>query len=363
LKAINPNFFGALLAVALLAGSPASATSQVSAELESMYKADQSARSPGPGKQIDWPLLMVEDEKRLARVRQLLFKGALSSGHDFEHAAMIYQHGGTALDSLMAHDLAVIAVIKGNGHARWLAAASLDRYLRGIGDPQRFGTQSKFLPNGEQQFESINSKVPDSLRRVFGVPALASAMIRPAPPYPAQAPQDPAAAQEIEQMISNAEADMSAATSGKLDLDWAAMSGRASVRRERLRTLLEQDQLRTGREYYHAAMMTMQSGEEPDDFLTAHDLAVAAIGKGEPRAAQVAAESLDRFLKRTGRLQRYATQFEIVKHNPPRIYPFDPAIPDFIRAQYGVPTLAAARKYEAKLLAANKKRKDVFPAN
>lgn len=358
----NPHIFGVLLAATLVAGSPASATSPVSAELENMYKADQTARTPEPGKQIDWRLLVAEDDKRLKRTRQLIAKGALVSGQDFAHAAMIYQHGGTALDALMAHDLAVIALIKGNGQAQWLAAASLDRYLRGIGEPQRFGTQSRGLPGGEMQLEAVDPKVPDSLRRIFGVPALAHAMTRPAPPYPAQAPQDPAAVQEFDQMISNAEADMSAATSGKLDVDWAAINGRALARRERLRTLLGQDQLRTAREYYHAAMM-MQSGDEPDDFLTAHDLAVAAIGKGDARAARVAAESLDRFLMRTGRLQRYATQIEMVNRNPPRIYPFDPAIPDFLRVQYGAPTLAAARKNEAKLRAAYKKRREVFPAN
>ena len=346
MNAVNSRFIGALLAAAFFVCSPASAASPVSAELEAMYKADQKARKPVPGKQVDWPTLMAEDGKRLKRVRELVANGSLSTGQDFANAAMLFQNGGTALDALMAHDLAVIALIKGVGTTKWLAAASLDRYLRGVGNPQRFGTQLAAVGGGKMQLEAVDPKVPDSLRRAFGVPALA----RSAPPNPDQAAQDPAAAQEIVQMISSADADLKTLTTGKPGVDWTAIDSRAQARRERVRTLLEKDQLRTAKEFYHAAMMMLNS-PEPDDVLTAHDLAVVAISKGEARAAQVAAESLDRFLMRTGRQQRYATQIEIANQNPPRIYPVDPAVSDFLRNQYGVPTLAAAQQHEAKLRA------------
>jgi hypothetical protein len=43
--------------------------------------------------------------------------------------------------AFFAHVLAVTALGKGNAGARWLAAASLDRYLHRLGQPQIFGTQ------------------------------------------------------------------------------------------------------------------------------------------------------------------------------------------------------------------------------
>ena len=54
---------------------------------------------------------------------------------------MVFQHGETQEDILFAHVLAVTALGKSNARARWLAAASLDRYLHRLGQPQIFGTQ------------------------------------------------------------------------------------------------------------------------------------------------------------------------------------------------------------------------------
>ena len=206
------------------------------------------------------------------------------------------------------------------------------------------------------QRQPVDATVPDSLRRVFAVPALAHAMTDSAPPDPSRTAQDPTAAAELEQMFVAIEAQTRAAESGKPVTDWAALNSRGKARRERVRALLGQDQLSTARDYYHAATI-MQRGTEPDDYLMAHDLAVAAIINGEARAALVAAGSLDSFLKRTGRPQRYATQVEVTNLGTPQLYPIEPSVPDFLRVQFGAPTLATAEKYVAKLLEGYKKRK------
>jgi len=60
---------------------------------------------------------------------------------------MVYQHGKGADDILLANALAVTAIGKGNLGARWLAAASLDRLVDRLKQPQVFGTQ--FQRNGD----------------------------------------------------------------------------------------------------------------------------------------------------------------------------------------------------------------------
>jgi hypothetical protein len=66
----------------------------------------------------------------------------------------------------------------GRADAGWIAAASLDRYLLSIGQPQIYGTQ--FGSNGQK---SLDPKlIPDAFRRQMNVPALADQT--PAAPKP-----------------------------------------------------------------------------------------------------------------------------------------------------------------------------------
>ncbi len=51
------------------------------------------------------------------------------------------QHGDAADDYLLAHILAVEAIVKGDASSKWISAATLDRYLQAIGKSQIFGTQ------------------------------------------------------------------------------------------------------------------------------------------------------------------------------------------------------------------------------
>jgi ketosteroid isomerase-like protein len=165
------NFFAtAVLACAFVSAASAN-------ELQSLFEEDQADRAPG--KPLDWETIGVRDEAREQRVKELLRAGSLQSGADYYHAAMILQHATEPDDYLLAHDLCVIAIGKGEQRAKWLAAASLDRFLGAIGRPQRFGTQfvskRSFHP---PRLAPVDPNVPDQLRRELNVPTLAEAKVK-----------------------------------------------------------------------------------------------------------------------------------------------------------------------------------------
>lgn len=94
--------------------------------------------------------VIANDAARRKRVHELLEQGVLQTGADFHDAAFIYQHGDQPGDYLLAHILAVAAVSKGDPRGRWISAATLDRYLQSIGEPQVFGTQ--YLSRGYAEY-------------------------------------------------------------------------------------------------------------------------------------------------------------------------------------------------------------------
>ena len=113
-----------------------------------------------------------EDFDRLKRTSALLESDALKSGIDFYYAAYIFQHSKKPEDFLKAHHLSVIAISKGYD-ARWISAATLDRYLQSIGRQQIYGTQ--FLANeiGEYIRQPVEAGiVSDPERALLKVPAL-----------------------------------------------------------------------------------------------------------------------------------------------------------------------------------------------
>lgn len=143
-------------------------------EMSRLFQADQADRQAGLGK-IDWAVVGKADARRREATRALIAKGALHTGEDFEHAAFVFQHGGTAQDYLLAHTLAMIAVAKGDKGAIWIASATLDRYLQQIGQSQIYGTQYTVRDKGEPTQEPYDrGLISDALRRQLGVPPLAT---------------------------------------------------------------------------------------------------------------------------------------------------------------------------------------------
>ncbi len=107
--------------------SSAQSATRDNEELKRMYQEDQSDRTL-PTKSIDWSVVEPRDKARLARVKELYMQNKLQTGGDYFHAAMILQHSQASEDYLLAHELCVVAISKGNTDARALAAKSEDRF-------------------------------------------------------------------------------------------------------------------------------------------------------------------------------------------------------------------------------------------
>ena len=102
---------------------------------------DTPAGKPGGIATITEAEIKARGEQRRRLVSAMLTKGQVQTAEDFHDAALLFQHGESADDYLLAHILAVDAVIKGDDKSKFLAAATLDRYLQFINKPQVFGTQ------------------------------------------------------------------------------------------------------------------------------------------------------------------------------------------------------------------------------
>jgi hypothetical protein len=150
-------------------------------ELARLMAEDQADRTLDDPKLIDWKIVGPRDAARLKRVKELYAQNQLKTGADYYHAAMILQHSDAADGFLLAHELCVAAISKGDARAKWLAAASEDRFLMNIGRPQRFATQFRCDgPNCEFHLYKVDQTVTDELRKALDVPSLAEAKAREA---------------------------------------------------------------------------------------------------------------------------------------------------------------------------------------
>jgi hypothetical protein len=114
------------------------------------------------------------DERRQSEMRKLIEQGKLKSGRDFFFAALVFQHSTKPAEVLLAHELAVTAVSKGNSNGKYMAAASLDRYLWNLNQPQVYGTQFKKVENGNWSMEPYaRESLTDAERRLWCVIPLA----------------------------------------------------------------------------------------------------------------------------------------------------------------------------------------------
>ncbi len=141
-------------------------------EMQRIVDADQADRKDGM--HIDWKRVTPADALRRTQTAALLQKGELHTGPDFEHAAYVFQHGDTPDDYLLAHALATVAISKGQSGAVWIAAATLDRYLQSVHQPQIFGTQFQTLQDKPTTQDPYNrTLISDALRGEMGVPTQA----------------------------------------------------------------------------------------------------------------------------------------------------------------------------------------------
>jgi hypothetical protein len=131
----------------------------------------------------------------------------------------------------------------------------------------------------------------------------------------------------------------------KFDLDSVKrFIARDETRRKRVRELLAAGTLKSGKDFEKAAFI-FQHGQEPDDFLFAHILAMVAMSKGNEHAVQIAAATLDRYLQKIGRPQVLGTQSGWKDSPPLTQEPYNrDLVSDALREELHVPSQAKQAK-------------------
>jgi hypothetical protein len=143
--------------------------------VEELHAADQKDRERVYSSAKDLEALKERDLARRKELLELMGHGDVNTQNDLYRAAVVFLHGAEPKDFLTAHRLATVAAIQGHRPARWLSAASLDRFLMSIGLPQTYGTQ--FEHNEEENRYQLRLPIDDAAvlhfeKRFFGVPSV-----------------------------------------------------------------------------------------------------------------------------------------------------------------------------------------------
>ncbi len=143
--------------------------------LEELYAGDQKDRETVLSTAAQVENLRTRDLARRKEVFEMMSQGEVNTVNDLYRAAVILLHGAEPKEFLAAHRLAVMASVNGHKPARWLSAASLDRFLMSIGLPQTYGTQ--FEHNADDGRYQLRLPIDDATllhfeKRFFNVPAV-----------------------------------------------------------------------------------------------------------------------------------------------------------------------------------------------
>jgi hypothetical protein len=142
-------------------------------ELLSLYEADKQERvNPPNGNTPAYKAMRDRDRKRRERVMEIADTNEIQTAEDYYHAAWIMNHGDTPEEARNAHILAFRSSELGHGPARWLTAATYDRWQMYQGKPQKFGTN--YVYDGRQdRLWDVDPKTTDEERAAWDVPPLA----------------------------------------------------------------------------------------------------------------------------------------------------------------------------------------------
>ena len=142
-------------------------------EVASLYQADRQERVNQP--KVNTPAyhaMRTRDLQRRQRIMEIVAANELQTAEDYFHAAWILNHGDISEDVQNAHALALRASELGYRPARWLAAATYDRWQMYQGKPQRYGTN--YVYDGKQdRLWEVDSQTTDEERAEWDVPPLA----------------------------------------------------------------------------------------------------------------------------------------------------------------------------------------------
>lgn len=145
-------------------------------KLEELFQEDQADRSKVYETKEEIGKLKARDAARRRRLVVMMELGEVRTKNDLYHAAVIFQHGEDPADFLVAHRLSSVAAVMGHKTARWLMAASLDRFLTSLGQGQVYGTQFEYNP--KEKVYQLRLPVQDALllsfeKEFLGVPPVA----------------------------------------------------------------------------------------------------------------------------------------------------------------------------------------------
>jgi hypothetical protein len=170
-------------------------------ELLSLYQADrhEHANQSKVGTP-EYQAMRARDLSRRERVLELVVANRLNTAEDYYHAAWIMNHGDTPDDAQAAHHLALRSHNLGYRPARWLAAASYDRWQMYQGKPQKYGTNYVYDGRRDRLWE-VDPTTTDEERAAWDVPPLAE-QLRKA--EEAAQRQTPLSAAELSAFVANA---------------------------------------------------------------------------------------------------------------------------------------------------------------
>jgi hypothetical protein len=144
-------------------------------------------------------------------------------------------------------------------------------------------------------------------------------------------------AQTVHQLFVEDQADREAPGGDLTKLEWSKIGSRDEARRKQVRALLDAGQLKSGLDFREASFI-FQHGSQPDDFLMAHILAMAALAKGDQESRWIAASTLDRYLHNISQKQVFGTQYRSATNEPLTQEPFNRAlVPAALRETLCVP--------------------------
>lgn len=144
----------------------------MNSELQTLFRADQDERANHPDVGTpEYSALRERDAERRRRLQNIVASEGLKEPEDYYNAAWILNHGEAVEEIWQAHVLAKKAAELGFGRARWLAAATCDRWLMYQGKSQKYGTQ--IVPDGKRhRVWDVDPITSDVERQKWDVPSL-----------------------------------------------------------------------------------------------------------------------------------------------------------------------------------------------
>lgn len=141
-------------------------------QLKSLFEQDQADHSAGfVYGTSEYFAMRSRDADRRTYVRSIVGQSASLSPDDLYQAAWILNHGDSPADAELAHQLAARSAELGFEAAKWLYAASYDRWCMYRGKLQKFGTQ--IVPDGVgYRVWETDPNTTDEDRKRYNVPPI-----------------------------------------------------------------------------------------------------------------------------------------------------------------------------------------------